>query len=48
MLPMAFWVESWGGLAGGEAKRADWKRVGGGDCAESHEIADGRSMVTAW
>ena len=35
MFPIAFWVDSWGGLAGGEVKRAaDWSRVTGGVCDE--------------
>jgi len=45
MLPMAVCVESWGGLAGGEAKSADWRRVKGGVCDESHGSADGSNIV---
>lgn len=44
MLPIAFWVESWGGLAGGEAKSADCSWVRGG-CDESQEKADGINMI---
>lgn len=47
MLPMAVCVESWGGLAGGEANSADWRRVKGGVCDESHGRADGSSIVAA-
>src|SRR3569833_3150662 len=41
--PMAFWGDICGGLAGGEAKRADSRRVSGG-CDESQVKAEGRSM----
>lgn len=34
-----------GGLAGGDAKSADWSLVTGG-CDESHESADGMSILT--
>ena len=42
---MAVCVESCGGLAGGEAKSADWRRVNGGGCDESHGKADGSNIV---
>lgn len=45
MFPSAFWLETCGGLAGGEAKSADWSRVRGG-CDESQAKAEGNSMVT--
>lgn len=38
--PIAVWVESWGGLAGGEMKRADWRR----GCDGSQERADGSNI----
>ena len=38
-------VESWGGLGGGEAKRADWRRVKGFVCDGSHGNADGINIV---
>jgi hypothetical protein len=44
-LPMAVCVESWGGLGGGEAKRADWRRVKGFVCDGSHGNADGINIV---
>ena len=34
-----------GGLAGGDTKRVDWRRVAG-DRDESHESAEGINMVT--
>ncbi len=43
MLPTAVWVESCGGLAGGEANSADCRRVSGGR-AGSHVSADGKSI----
>ncbi len=42
--PKAGWVESCGGLAGGDTNSADWSRVSGGGC-ESHEKADGINML---
>ena len=45
MLPMA--VDSWGGLAGGEAKRAGWRRVSGG-CDASQDKADGSNMILSF
>jgi hypothetical protein len=45
MLPMAVCVESWGGLAGGEAKSAACKRVSGGGCDESQDSADGSNIL---
>ena len=39
--PIAVWVDSWGGLAGGEMKSADWSR----GCDESQESADGMSIL---
>ena len=38
--PIAVWVESWGGLAGGEMKRADCSR----GCDGSQERADGSNI----
>lgn len=38
--PMAVWVESWGGLEGGEMKRADCSR----GCDGSQERADGSNI----
>jgi hypothetical protein len=45
MLPIACWLDSCGGLAGGEANSAACSRVKGG-CAESQVIADGSSMFS--
>lgn len=36
-----------GGLAGGDAKRADWSLVTGG-CDESHESADGINIIASY
>lgn len=58
-LPKAFCdVEEYvGGLAGGEAKRPTGRREGGccccccccdGGCDESHDSAEGRSIVATW
>ncbi len=44
MLPMAVCVDSCGGLAGGEANSAVWRRVSGGGCDESQDSADGNSI----
>jgi hypothetical protein len=44
MVLMARSAETCGGLAGGEAKSEDRRRVSGG-CDVSHEKAEGRSMV---
>lgn len=38
--PIAVWVESWGGLEGGEMKRADCSR----GCDGSQDSADGSSI----
>lgn len=47
MLSMVLCAESCGGLAGGEAKRAECSRVcrGCDECDESQDRAEGSSMV---
>jgi hypothetical protein len=47
ILPSACCADRLGGLAGGEAKSAAWRRVKGGGCDGSHDNAEGSSMMTA-